>query len=152
MKDVEYFYNKASEAEIIQHLQLCDMNFFPPLSERVEIIDYARKIADKATRFEVWSDSLLVGLVAAYCNDKKSSIAYITSVSILKEWMGQGLAARLLQQCITYVKGIGIQKIRLEVASDNVRAITLYEKNGFLVDKATARKIMVSMNLYLNTK
>lgn len=144
---VEYLSTKASEAQIAEHLSRCDADFVPPLSGRVEIKAYAKKIASKATRFEAWSASTLVGLVAAYCNDRENRIAYITSVSVLKTWTGKGIAARLMSQCVEHAKASGMRQISLEVASDNTPAIRLYEKSGFIVGKGSAP--FVSMNLYL---
>lgn len=144
---VEYLRNKASAVELAEHLSRCDAAFVPPLSSRVEIIDYAQKIANKATRFEAWLGGTLVGLVAVYCNDQEKRIAYITSVSVLREWTGKGIAARLVGQCVEHAKASGMQRISLEVASDNTHAIKLYEKSGFVVGKVKAP--FVSMNLYL---
>jgi len=144
---VEYDLNKASEAEIAEHLLCCDADFVPSLSSRVEINDYARKIAGKATRFEAWSGGMLVGLVAAYCNDQEKHIAYITSVSVLREWMGKGIAANLMKQCIEHAETSGMWQISLEVASDNTPAIKLYEKSGFVAGKVNAP--FVTMDLYL---
>jgi ribosomal protein S18 acetylase RimI-like enzyme len=146
---VECLTNKASEAEIAEHLSCCDADFVPPLSGRVEINDYAKKIASKATRFEAWSGGTLVGLVAAYCNDREKHIAYITSVSVLHEWMGKGVSARLMSRCIEHAKAFGMRQISLEVANDNTPAIRLYEKNGFVAGKANTP--FVSMDLYLKS-
>ena len=132
---VEFLENWASEAEIAEHLQSCDADFMPPLRVRVEIREYAQKIASKSTRFEAWSGGALVGLVATYCNDQETRIAHITSVSVLKGWTGKGIAARLLGQCIAHAKAVGMQQISLEVAGDNMPAIKLYEKNGFVAAK-----------------
>ena len=144
---VEYLLNKASELEIAKHLLHCDADFIPPLSNRIDINKYAQKIASRATRFEAWSDSTLVGLVAAYCNDQENHIAYITSVSVLSEWVGQGIAADLLKQCITHATDSGMRQISLEVASNNQPAIRLYEKNGFVAGQANT--LFMNMNLYL---
>ncbi len=146
---VEYLSNKASEAEIAEHLSRCDADFVPPLSGRVEIADYAKKIASKATRFEAWSGNALVGLVAAYCNDQEKRTAYITSVSVLKAWAGKGIAARLVAQCVEHAKVLGMRQISLELAGDNTRAIRLYEKSGFVAGKVT--DAFVTMNLYLES-
>ena len=81
---VKYQSNKASEVEIAEHLSRCDADFVPLLSSRVEIKNYAKKIINKATRFEAWSGDTLLGLVAAYYNDQEKRIAYITSISVLK--------------------------------------------------------------------
>jgi len=146
---VEYLANRASGAEIAKHLLCCDADFVPSLSSRVDINDYARKIAGKATRFEAWSGGTLVGLVAAYCNDQEKRIAYITSVSVLKAWAGKGIAASLMKLCIDYSKTSGMRQISLEVASDNMPAIKLYEKSGFVAGKVNAP--FITMDLYLKS-
>jgi GNAT superfamily N-acetyltransferase len=146
---VEYSFNKASEAEIAEHLTLCDVDFVPPLSCRVDIRDYAKKIASNAVRFEAWLDCKLIGLVAAYCNDGDKLIAYITSVSILREWTKNGIGANLLCQCVEYAKSLGIRNISLEVEASNVAAIKLYEKSGFIADNVD--ESFVKMNLLLKS-
>ncbi|MEW6107740.1 MAG: GNAT family N-acetyltransferase [Nitrospirota bacterium] len=144
---IEFKANEASEAVIAEHLSRCDADFVPPLSGRIEIVDYAKKIASKATKFEAWAGGKLVGLVAAYCNDQEKRIAYITSVSVLREWTGKGIAARLLKHCIKYATASGMRQVRLEVASDNMPAIGLYKKSGFVAGKMDAP--FVTMELYL---
>lgn len=146
---VEYLSNKAVEAQIVEHLSRCDADFVPSLSGRVAIDDYANKIASKATRFEAWSGGMLVGLVAAYCNNHEKRIAYITSVSVLKAWTGKGIAAKLMKLCVEHAKASGMRQISLEVASDNTPAIKLYEKSGFVAGKANAP--FVTMDLYLKS-
>jgi len=146
---VEYRLNKASESEIAEHLLCCEADFVPPLSSRVDIKDYAQKIANKATRFEAWSDCTLVGLVAAYCNDRENCIAYITSVSVLREWTSKGIAARLMTKCIESAKASCMRQVSLEVAVDNMPAIKLYKKSGFVAGKAD--RSSVTMNLYLES-
>jgi ribosomal protein S18 acetylase RimI-like enzyme len=144
---VEYVSNKTSEAEIAEHLSRCDSAFVPPLSGRVEIRDYAKKIARKAMRFEAWSGGTLVGLVAVYLNDQEKRIAYITSVSVLQAWAGKGIVARLMSWCVEYSKASGMRQINLEVAEDNTPAIRLYENNGFVAGKANAPFVTMSLNL-----
>lgn len=146
---IEYLLNKASASQIADHLVRCDADFVPPLSGRVEINDYAQKIASKATRFEAWSGGTLVGLVAAYCNDQGKRTAYITSISVLKAWTGKSIAASLMNQCIEHVKALLMRQISLEVASDNTPAIKLYEKCGFVASKADAP--FITMILYLES-
>lgn len=145
---VEYRLNVATSDEIAEHLRKSDAYFVPPLSERVEISHYANKIASKASRFEAWSAGTLIGLVAAYNNDHESRIAHITSVSVIREWMGKGIASRLVAQCIEHVKASGMRLISLEVARDNAPAIKLYEKYGFIANDA--KSPMARMELHLN--
>ena len=134
---IEYMSNRATEAEIVEHLSRCDADFLPALSGRVEINDYAKKIVSKATRLEAWSGGTLIGLVAAYCNDQERRIAYI-------------IAARLMKQCIEYAKALEMRQISLEVASDNAPALMLYEKSGFVAGKVNAP--FATMNLFLKSE
>lgn len=146
---VVYMLNNASVAEIAEHLRACNADFEPPLSGRVEINDYAQKILSRATRFEAWSNGALIGLVAVYCNDQEKHIAYITSVSVLKECTGKGIAACLMSSCIKYVKALGMRQVCLEVAVDNASAIKLYEKCGFVVGDTGVP--FITMSLYLKS-
>lgn len=144
---IEYLLNKASAAQIEAHVRHCDADFVPPLSGRVDIKDYALKIASNATRFEAWSGDELIGLVAAYCNDRVKRVAYITSVSLLKEWTGKGIATRLLDQCIEHARVSGMRQISLEAAQANTPAINLYEKSGFVVSNVAGPFVGMNLNL-----
>jgi len=144
---IEYLSNKTSGAEIAEHLRCCDDDFVPTLSARVAIPEYAQKIASKATRFEAWSNDKLVGLVAAYCNDYLTNTAYITSVSVLKAWTGNGIATNLIGRCVAYAKAAGMHYVGLEVATYNIPAIKLYEKNGFVAASLGMPFIPMKLNL-----
>lgn len=146
-ESVVFCLNKAAETEIANHLSLCDADFVPPLSDRVEVGNYAHKIADNATRFEAWVGGTLVGLVAVYCNDCERRVAYITSVSVLRGWQGRGIALRLLEQCIGYGKEQGFERMELEVDNENASAIKLYGKQGFVISTVRGR----AATMYLNT-
>lgn len=144
---VEYLLDKASAAEIAEHLARCDADFVPPLSGRVKINDYAQKIANNATQFEAWSGGTLIGLVAAYCNDIESGVAFVTNVSVLREWAGKGIISKLISQCIEHAKKFGMWQISLEVEDGNMPAIKLYEKYGFVAGKVNLPFIKMHLNL-----
>lgn len=130
---VNYYLNRSIESDIYTHLSACDRNFVRALVKRVTIKDYSTKIYNKAMRFEAWVNDTLVGLVAAYCNDQTKRIAYITSVTVLSEWQGKGIALELMKRCIEHARKLGMYCIRLEVAWGNAPAIRLYEKCGFAI-------------------
>ncbi len=129
---VEYSVNIASCGEIAEHLSRCDGYFVPSLSARVEIPDYAEKIEKRAMRFEAWSGGTLVGMLAAYFNVPTESYGFITSVSVLNHWAGRGIAACMLEQCVEHARMLGLQGVQLEVGCDNLPAIRLYLKVGFV--------------------
>jgi ribosomal protein S18 acetylase RimI-like enzyme len=123
--------NQSSAVEIAAHLFCADTTFEPSLSSRVDIHAYAQKLQNCAVRFEAWLDVELVGLVASYCNQLDKGEAFVTSVSVLPQFQGQGIAERLMRLCIEYVGGLGFRQMELEVSQCNLPAVALYQKLGF---------------------
>lgn len=145
---LEFCLNRASVAQITAHLRVCDDAFVPQLSGRVCIDDYAHKIADKAQRFEAFAaGGELVGLVAAYCNDSEGRVAFITSVSVLPGWQGQGIASQLVTRCIDHVRGLGFARIELELDERNRAAANLYEKHGFSANRTSGEAAIMYLTI-----
>jgi ribosomal protein S18 acetylase RimI-like enzyme len=137
----------ATEKQICSHLEECSDSFIPPLTERVNIAEYAKKIFAKAVTFEAWSDPLLAGMIAVYFNDSNHS-AFITNVSVMKQFMKLGIASELLKTCIKYVRQRKCTQITLEVNNRNNSAINFYEKAGFI--KQGAKDDLLIMGLEIN--
>jgi ribosomal protein S18 acetylase RimI-like enzyme len=128
---VQQRLNVATTQEIVDHLTLCDATFAPPLSQRLDIGDYATRLSAHAMRFEAWNDETLIGLVAAY-PDHAHSRMFISNVSVLSPWRGHGFAAGLITRCGDAARDLGMRSMVLELAADNVAARRLYDKLGFV--------------------
>ena len=130
-EQIVFTENKASLDEIYAHLLACNEYYKPHLSKTVDIREYAKKIHSHAVTFEAWSDRRLIGLVVAYLNDTSGRHGYITNVSVVKEFMGRGIAKKLMAMCFDRSKDANFIDIMLEVVRENVEAIHLYQKCGF---------------------
>jgi ribosomal protein S18 acetylase RimI-like enzyme len=128
-----YAEGRATEAEVLEHLWRCDAAFSPPLSQRVDMAQYARQLCAKAERFEAWAGGTLVGFVAGYCNDEARRTAYISNVSVLPAWTGHGIAGRLVDLFVAHARAKGFGRIDLDVNRGAVAAIALYTRRGFMV-------------------
>ena len=53
-------------------------------------------------------------------------------ISVLKDYCGFGLGKALLRACIECAKKAGYTQLELNVVADNIRAISLYKKLGFV--------------------
>jgi RimJ/RimL family protein N-acetyltransferase len=53
-------------------------------------------------------------------------------MGLLPEWRGRGLGQRLLEATLARARRSGFKRIELDVYADNLRAIALYEKAGFV--------------------
>ncbi|MCB1733791.1 MAG: GNAT family N-acetyltransferase [Gammaproteobacteria bacterium] len=124
--------NTADARQIYNHLILCDQSFVPPLSDRVDLLAYAEKLADQSVCYEAWSGADLIGLIAAYENGS-NDVVFITNVSVLPDWQRVGVAAALMDDVLAHADSANISEIRLEVGIRNSRAETFYLKHGFEV-------------------
>jgi len=130
---IQYKINTANKVEIINHLELCKSNFIPPLDKTVNINNYGAKLKAKSITFEAWFKNSLIGLVASYFNDYNTLTGFITNVSVIREFMGQGISLILLDLCINYAKKENFSSIKLAVHKDNNKSIYLYQKRNFRI-------------------
>jgi len=147
IQSIKYSQNQTSEAKIFDHLIVCDSNFLPNLSDRVDIKKYTNKIYHNAVKFEAWADDVLVGLVAVYLNDAVNHTGFITNVSVVKEFMGNGIALHLISKCLEYAKTLNMQGISLEVSNSNNSAIYLYNKCGFSISDRNNLSLFMYIDL-----
>lgn len=122
--------NNATELELYNYFLKCNSLFQPILSTVVDLYDYAKKVYNNAVTFEAYEENNFVGLIAAYFN-KEEKFVFITSVSVKEDYQNQGIAFKLLQQCVLKAEIEDFTEISLEVHKNNVKAISLYEKFGF---------------------
>lgn len=147
--DLQFDTNRADAAAIEAHLLACDVQFVPFLSERVDLAAYGTKLASHAARFEAWDGDCLVGLVAGYANDSALQDSFVTNVSVLPDWYGQGIGSRLLSAFIEYAREAGFVRVVLSVGVRNERARELYRKNGFTDGPSNGTTL--EMNISLRT-
>ena len=131
MSDPEITLNKSSAASVESHLRECDEGFSPPLSARVDLVKYARRLAAVADRFEVWSGSRLVGLVAAYLNNAETRQGFVSSVSVCSDVEGGGFASELMRKCVQLARRKDFESLGLEVGEADQRTQAFYLKHGF---------------------
>jgi ribosomal protein S18 acetylase RimI-like enzyme len=129
---ITYKIKTAGFDSVFTHLVKCNDNFIPRLSQKIDIPAYSKKIVQNSITFEAWKNDELVGLVAAYFNDKKTSCGFITNVSTVKEYSGKGVASQLMKMCISYAAENRFTQIALEVFHQNNGAIQLYKKYNFI--------------------
>jgi ribosomal protein S18 acetylase RimI-like enzyme len=69
----------------------------------------------------------------------------ISNVAVLPAYRARGIAGRLLDQAIAYVRNLGGQRILLQVRADNPVALALYQHRGF-VDYDTLHELYLPRN------
>ncbi len=77
-----------------------------------------------------------VSLKNLNCKSKKAEFAIV----ILPKYRGLGIGSKALQLIETHGKSIGLNIIYLNVFIDNIRAISIYQKAGFVKYLTSYRK------------
>jgi len=142
-----YTLNSAKPCDIVDHLRACNQSFIPPLSSRCEISEYAQKLISHSICFEAWKEQLLIGLIAIYCNRRNTESAYISNISVLPTFQGNGIGTRLLLECAQYARQLGYGFIDLNVDQRNISAIALYVKHGFKLLQAQGNSALMRLSM-----
>jgi ribosomal protein S18 acetylase RimI-like enzyme len=131
---VEIKLNTITLEDFLSIHFLCDADFDPPLSMIVDIKSYCLKVYQKAEIIAAVIDNKIVGIIAIYCNDRQSNIAYISSVCVIPSFRGKGIAKMMLKKADEIARLKQMTLIRLEVGINNEKAVNLYSQNGFVFE------------------
>lgn len=116
--------------EIHEFLINTDSQSIPPLSHRMDLLDFAHKLQEKATLFEYRIEGKIVALNAVYVNEYPID-SYATSLAVLPKYEGFGLGAKLIFKAIKYCKEYGSEGYRLQMRRSNSEMLDFYLKMGF---------------------
>jgi RimJ/RimL family protein N-acetyltransferase len=83
----------------------------------------------------------LVGLTNLTRIDRRAGTAYFGVVVGEKDCWGRGVARETLRLMLRRAAGLRLRKVLLEVAGDNPRAITLYQRAGFQTEGILRRQL-----------
>lgn len=97
-------------------------------------------------------DNEIVGLCGLHGRDGRVRISHISSlgITVSKKHWGKGVGLALMKAQIEYCKKHKIAKINLEVRTDNIPAVNLYKKCGFVIE-GTNRRSMLINDVYVDT-
>ena len=131
---IDWTNGDETKKRIEKFLQDMDNEFVPSLGSRVDIPQYASKLARLAeTVFIMEHSKADIASCSIYCNQ---SNAYISSIAVKKQYQGQGVGSMLIKEVVRHVKG-KCKAIVLHVHRANKEAIYYYRKNGFRENSAS---------------
>ena len=94
---------------------------------------YLRAQVDSADNVQYLAkvDGEIIGTASLNRKPKRMAHRGEFGISLKKAWWGCGAASALTEAVLAFARENGFEQLNLEVRSDNVRAIRLYEKFGF---------------------
>lgn len=95
----------------------------------------------------VCSTDCTLGLIAFYANNKDSGTAYITSLLVNENQRGKGIASALVKKAEELSVSKGFTRMKLEVRKDNLPAISLYKKLGYVFDGEKTESLYMCKNI-----
>ncbi len=144
--NIEHFSPPSDEKRIEKILMELDSAIIPKLSGRVNINEYAKKLAHTADIFFVRKEETDIGHCAVYLNN--SEFGYISSISVNKEYRRMHIGSKLYKKVDKLAISKGIFTIRLKVFAQNQDALRFYKHMGFEV--ASIEEEWISMQRRIN--
>ena len=138
-----FSYGKLTFEEVRSFLLVTDNEFPTPLSARVDIDAYAKKLSE-FSEFSICRDGEdIIGMISCYTN--RPPIGYISNACIKRMYQAQKVFSRLFRQLKAYSRIQGILRFQLEVDANNDKARRIYEHYGFRVlsiNRETSKSLM----------
>lgn len=102
---------------------------------QTDIAQYVNKIYENATIISIVQHKSLYAFIAYYDNDPDKEMAYLTMLIVNQKHQGLGYGKNLIHTAINNLKSQGFKRFKLEVKNDNLPAMNLYKKIGFVVSE-----------------
>lgn len=118
-------------SKLAEFLYRVDRLFPTPLSVKVNIDEYARKLHDSATVCFAEDNGTIVGIVGGYTENVINNTAFISIVGVLPEFNGKGIATKLLAEFIVRAKLKRLNAVHLYADRNNSVAVHIYQNPRF---------------------
>ncbi len=122
---------RPSVSDIENFLYKVDKSFPVPLSQKQDLSSLAQKFWERATLCVAWQDGIC-SMVAGYTENTVNNMAYISVVATLERAQGKGYASRLLREFIRIAEKKQQAAVHLYTHRENILAIKMYKKLGFV--------------------
>lgn len=117
--------------ELLSFLRSVEALFPVPLSEKVDLEEYADKLLDRACLVVERADGEIAGLAAGYVEHLTGDFAYVAVVGVRPEHQRKGIARSLVSRFVELCRAKGLKGVHLYTDASNAPAIRMYEKLGF---------------------
>ena len=104
------------------------------VGDKHEVEEFIKRISldSKSVMYFAWKNDDIVGCANISGMKRRMSHRANFAISVAKSEWGSGIGSALLEKCISFAKDNEIEIINLDTRSDNIRAISLYKKFGFI--------------------
>lgn len=120
-------FNEDKIVEILTHF---DVYFIPKISDRKNLIDYAKKLSSNASFIFAKDKNTIVGFVAFYFNSAPQA-TYLTLIAVDNNSQDLGIGKSMIYKLIEYCTTHNSAGILLEMRANNLNLLKFYKNMGF---------------------
>lgn len=144
---MEFISKRLTCEEVLDLLKQAENSFFPPLSHNIPytLHEYAERLATHADFVLVEEDGEIAGFLAYYTN-LEGGFAYIPQIWVSDNHQRKGVGGLMLNMLIHNIPA-SFSSVRLEVRKNNEKAVSFYNKMGFIILKDNGGKILLEKNV-----
>lgn len=116
------------------------------INENYEVKEFYEKLIDNEDNriFVAKENNIILGYVYGFVQDNGSlynkRVAQLDALYVKEQYRGNGIAKSLMREFINWARVKEVSYVELSVCKDNTNAISLYEDEGFGIDKMVLRK------------
>lgn len=133
MGKIEYFTYQPGTLnfkEFLSYLKEVDCLLIPRLSSRVDLAEYAERVANKAILFVAKDDGIWVGVEAVYFNEYPE-YSFTTHLSVKKEYQNNSnVGMELMLRQLRYLKEHRTKGLRFSIRKSNTQLLNYHLKTG----------------------
>ncbi len=123
---------EMNEESVYNFLCEVDKNFPVPLSEKVDLREYAKKLVNKAEICCITEENRILSVAAGYMNNADEEVAFLAVVATSQQARGKGMASALVKEFIDKARARQLKGVHLYTDKRNSSAISIYTKLGFV--------------------
>lgn len=127
--------NSSDKNRVYSFLTKVDNQYHTSLSERVNLVSYAEKLALNAFNFFLMEASVDIAHASIYHN-KSKSVVFLSNIAILEKYAGYGLGTLLLKKIEEFSIANNVKSISLEADANSKMLKDFYVGRGFELIKS----------------
>lgn len=111
-------------------ISCCEGAFANPITKRKEYRQLFEKWNAAADFVVVYNQNIL-GFAILYNNNFDTHVSYLAEIVVSLKYQNMHIGKALLMECEMLAKNHNMNAIKLEVQSNNIKAIKFYKRNGY---------------------
>lgn len=121
-------------------------NYDNNINENYKVKEFYEKFIDNEDKiiFVARENDMILGYVYGFVQDNgnlyNKKVAKLDALYVKEQYRGSGIAKSLMKEFINWAEEKEATYVELSVCKDNTKAISLYENEGFSIDKIILRK------------